>query len=229
MLKPMKLLVIEDSLRLRTTLGRALTKMGHAVDLAADGGEGDMMGRTTRYDAIVLDRMMPVKDGIEVLRGWRADGIDTPVLLLTALGEVEDKLAGFGVGADDYLTKPFALAELVVRLEALVRRRHHAQASPLTRVGPLAIDLTAKTVARDGVDIPLTAREFSLLELLARRPGQIHSRAQIEERLYSETDGPLSNAVDAAVYSLRKKLCPPGAAPLIHTRRGLGYVLEAAP
>jgi len=229
MLPRMKLLVIEDSLRLRTTLGRALTRMGHAVDLAADGGEGDMMGRTTRYDAVVLDRMMPVKDGIDVLRGWREDGIDTPVLLLTALGEVEDKLAGFGVGADDYLTKPFALAELAVRLEALVRRRHHAQASPLTTVGPLTIDLTAKKVARDGVDIPLTAREFSLLELLARRPGQIFSRSRIEERLYAETDGPLSNAVDAAVYSLRKKLCPPGTPPLIHTRRGLGYVLEAAP
>jgi DNA-binding response OmpR family regulator len=227
MFKPMKLLIIEDSLRLRTTIGHALTKLGHAVDLAADGGEGDMMGRTTHYDAVVLDRMIPVKDGIDVLRGWRADGIDTPVLLLTALGEVEDKLAGFGVGADDYLTKPFALAELAVRLEALVRRRHHAQSSPVTTVGPLAIDLTAKTVFRDGVNIPLTAREFSLLELLARRPGQIYSRAQIEERLYSETDSPLSNAVDAAVYSLRKKLCPSGTASLIHTRRGLGYVLEA--
>lgn len=229
MLASMKLLVIEDSPRLRTTLGRALTRLGHAVDLAADGGEGDMMGRSTRYDAVVLDRMMPVKDGMEVLRGWRMDGIDTPVLLLTALGEVEDKLTGFGEGADDYLTKPFALAELVVRLEAIIRRRHHTQASPLITIGPLTINLTAKKVERDGNDIPLTAREFSLLELLARRPGQIYSRAHIEERLYAETDGPLSNAVDAAIYSLRKKLCPQGTAPLIHTRRGLGYVLEAAP
>ncbi len=224
----MKLLVIEDSARLRSTLGRALTRLGHAVDLAADGGEGDVMGRTTRYDAIVLDRMMPVKDGMDVLHGWRRDGIDTPVLMLTALGEVEDKLAGFGEGADDYLTKPFALSELIARLEAISRRRHHAQPSPKLKVGPLVIDTAAKSVSRAGEEIPLTAREFSLLELLARRPGQVFSRAVIEERLYSEADGPLSNAVDAAVYALRKKVSPPGSPPLIHTRRGLGYVLEVA-
>ncbi len=222
----MKLLVIEDAPRLRATLGQALARMGHAVDLAEDGTEGDLMGRATKYDAVVLDRMMPGKDGLEVLRGWRRDGIDTPVLLLTALDGVEEKVRGLGDGADDYLTKPFALAELVARLEALARRRY-SQPDPRITVGPLEIDTAAKTVSRAGRAILLTAREFSLLECLARRPGQVLSREQIESRLYAELDGPLSNAVDAAVYSLRRKLCPPGTPPLIHTRRGLGYVLEA--
>lgn len=221
----MKLLLVEDAPRLRETLGRALTKLGHAVDLAADGGEGDIMGRTNRYDAIVLDRMMPVMDGIDVLNGWRRDGIDTPVLLLTALDDVAEKITGFSSGADDYLTKPFAIAELIARLEAIVRRRH-SQPSPKLAAGPLVIDTSAKSVSRNGANIPLTAREFSLLELLARHPGRVFSREQIESRLYSESTGPLSNAIDTAIYSLRKKLCPPGAPPLIHTRRGLGYVFE---
>jgi two-component system copper resistance phosphate regulon response regulator CusR len=227
MLQPsMKLLIIEDSARLRDTLGKGLARMGHAVDLAEDGIDGDLMGRAVKYDAVVLDRMMPGKDGLEVLRGWRRDGIDTPVLLLTALDGVEEKVRGLGDGADDYLTKPFALAELVARLEALTRRRY-AQPDPRLQVGPLEIDTAAKSVSRDGEGIVLTAREFSLLEILARRPGQVLSREQIEAHLYSELEGPLSNAVDSAICSLRRKVCPPGTPPLIHTRRGLGYVLEA--
>jgi two-component system copper resistance phosphate regulon response regulator CusR len=222
----MRLLIVEDAARLRATLGLALTRMGHAVDLAVDGDEGDIMGRTTKYDAVVLDRMMPGKDGLEVLRGWRRDGIDTPVLLLTALDGVEEKVRGLGDGADDYLTKPFALAELIARLEALARRRY-SQPDPKVNIGPIEIDTAAKTVRREGQGIPLTAREFALLECLARRPGQVLSREQIEAQLYAELDGPLSNAVDSAICSLRRKICPPGTPLLIHTRRGLGYVLEA--
>ncbi|MCB1129583.1 MAG: response regulator transcription factor [Verrucomicrobiae bacterium] len=221
----MKLLIVEDAPRLRDTLEHALSRMGHAVDVANDGSEGDTMGRHGGYDAVVLDRMLPGKDGIDILRDWRRDGIATPVLLLTALDGVEEKVRGLSHGADDYLTKPFALAELVARLEALVRRRY-AQPDPVLKVGPLEIDTAAKSARRDGEPVALTAREFSLLELLARRPGQVLSREQIESRLYGELDGPLSNAVDAAIYSLRRKLCPPGTPPLIHTRRGLGYVLE---
>jgi two-component system copper resistance phosphate regulon response regulator CusR len=221
----MKLLIVEDAPRLRQTLGKALSKMGHGVDLAADGEEGDLMMRSSRYDAVVLDRMMPGKDGIEVLCGWRRDGIVTPVILLTALDGTEEKVRGLGCGADDYLTKPFALEELVARLEALCRRRY-SQVNPVLRVGALEIDTAAKSVCREGVSVALTAREFSLLECLARRPGQVLSREQIENHLYSELDSPLSNAVDAAVYSLRRKITPDGAVPIIHTRRGLGYVLE---
>ncbi len=221
----MKLLIIEDSARLRDTLEKALTRMGHAVDLAADGAEGSLMGRTGAYDAVVLDRMLPHIDGLDVLRDWRERGIRTPVLLLTALDGVEEKVRGLSFGADDYLTKPFALAELVARLEALARRRYD-QPDPALRVGPLVIDTAAKSVRRDGETITLQAREFALLELLARRPGQVMSREQIETHLYAETSGPLSNAVDAAICSLRRKITPPGSPALIHTRRGLGYVLE---
>jgi two-component system copper resistance phosphate regulon response regulator CusR len=128
------------------------------------------------------------------------------------------------LGADDYLVKPFAFEELAARIEALGRRRT-GQAKSEIRVGPLEIDLAGKVVKRDGLRIELTSREFALLECLARRPGQILSRAQIEARLYNESESPLSNAVDAAVYSLRRKLCPPNTPPLVHTRRGLGYML----
>lgn len=222
----MKLLIVEDSPRLRDTLCKALGRLGHAVDTAEDGETGFLIGMTRSHDVIVLDRMLPGRDGLDVLAGWRRKGIDTPVLLLTALDGVEEKVRGLGQGADDYLTKPFALAELLARLEALVRRRY-ARADPLVVAGPLEIDTAAKTVRRDGAVIPLTAREFSLLECLARRPGQVLSRVEIEERLYSDLESPLSNAVDSAVYSLRKKLCPPGTPQLIRTRRGLGYALEA--
>jgi DNA-binding response OmpR family regulator len=221
-----KLLIVEDAPRLRLTLSQALTRMGHAVDLAEDGEEGDLMGRSAVYDAVVLDRMMPGKDGLEVLRGWRRDGVDTPVLLLTALDGVDEKVRGLAGGADDYLTKPFAFPELVARLEALVRRRY-AQPDPKLSAGPIEIDTAAKVARRDGREISLTAREFALLECLARRPGQVMSREQIETKLYAELEGPLSNAVDSAICSLRRKLCPPGTPALIHTRRGFGYVLEA--
>jgi DNA-binding response OmpR family regulator len=223
--KNMKILIVEDSPRLRETLQKALSRMGHAVDLAADGAEALLMGRTGAYDAIVLDRMLPKTQGLEVLSDWRKRGIRTPVLLLSALDGVEEKVRGLDLGADDYLTKPFALAELVARLEALVRRRYD-QPDPILRVGPLVIDTAAKTILRDAETIVLQAREFALLEFLARNPGRVFSREQIESRLYSESTGPLSNAVDAAICSLRRKLCPPGSAPLIHTRRGLGYVFD---
>jgi DNA-binding response OmpR family regulator len=223
----MRLLLVEDSQRLSTTMCQALSRMGHAVDAVENGEDGELMARQNEYDAIILDRMLPGKDGLAVLRDLRRDGIDTPVLLLTALDGVEEKVRGLTDGADDYLTKPFALAELAARLEALSRRRY-GQADSRRTVGPLEIDISRKSVIREGNDILLTAREFSLLEILARRPGQVLSREQIEERLYSEADGPQSNAVDAAIYALRRKLCPPGTPPLIHTRRGLGYVLEAS-
>lgn len=222
----MKLLIIEDAPRLRTMLTQSLTRLGHAVDVAEDGIEGEMMARSNFYEAIVLDRMLPGKEGLDVLRDLRRDHIKTPILLLTALDAIEEKVRGFGTGADDYLTKPFALAELIARLEALVRR-HHGKADSLLRIGPLTLDTAAKSVTLQQRLITLTAREFSLLECLARRQGQVLSRAQIEAHLYAESDSPLSNAVDAAVYSLRRKLALPDGQVLLQTRRGLGYVLEA--
>ena len=222
----MKLLIIEDAPRLRTMLTQSLTRLGHAVDVAEDGIEGEMMARSNFYEAIVLDRMLPGKEGLDVLRDLRRDHIKTPILLLTALDAIEEKVRGFGTGADDYLTKPFALAELIARLEALVRRQH-GKADSLLHIGPLTLDTAAKSVTLQQRPITLTAREFSLLECLARRQGQVLSRAQIEAHLYAESDSPLSNAVDAAVYSLRRKLALPDGQVLLQTRRGLGYVLEA--
>ena len=221
----MRLLLIEDSRRLRTTVARALSRLGHAVDEAADGESGEDFARVNDYDVIILDLMLPGQHGLTLLEKWRDAGKDMPVLILTALDGIDDRVRGLALGADDYLVKPFAIAELAARLEALTRRRH-GRADSRVMIGPLSIDLTAKQVSRGGEAIALTAREFALLECLARRPGQIFSREQIEARLYNEEESPLSNAVDTAIYSLRKKLCPPGTPPLIHTRRGLGYVLE---
>lgn len=222
----MRLLIVEDSARLRRTLARALSLSGHAVDEAVDGKEADGFVRHNQYDAIVLDLMLPGRDGFEILSAWRRDGVTTPVVILTARHEVDDRVRGLALGADDYLPKPFAMEELAARLEAVVRR-DRGRADSRLRIGGVEIDLAGRTVYREGAVVTLTAREFALLECLARRPGQVLSREQIEGHLYNETDSPVSNAVDAAVYSLRKKLCPPGTPQLVRTRRGLGYVLEA--
>lgn len=222
----MRLLLVEDSHRLRTTLARALKRLSHAVDEAQDAEEGETFAKIHSYDAIVLDVMLPRQGGLQLLERWRRSGKDTPVILLTALNGVDDRVRGLALGADDYLTKPFALAELDARLEAVVRRRGHGQANSLVVVGDLEIDLAAKRVVSRGRHIFLTAREFSLLACLARKPGQVLSREQIEAHLYSGNDSPLSNAVDAAIYSLRQKLAPTGGAVIIQTRRGLGYVLQ---
>lgn len=221
----MRLLIIEDADRLRENLKLILSRRGHCVDTAPDGEEGAIMMRQAPYDVIILDWMLPGRDGPEILSEMRHDGIDTPVLMLTALDGLDDKVHGLAEGADDYLTKPFALAELDARLEALARRRY-GMTDSIRSIGPLKIDLCRKTVHCDGQRTPLTAREFAMLEILSRRPGQVLSRDQIERQLYSETHCPQSNAVDATIYQLRRKLCMPGMPQLIHTRRGLGYVLE---
>jgi DNA-binding response OmpR family regulator len=221
-----RLLLVEDSRRLRTTLAKALTRLGHAVDEAQDAEQGETLAKIHSYDAVVLDVMLPREGGLQLLERWRRRGRDTPIIILTALNGLDDRVRGLGLGADDYLTKPFAIAELDARLEAVVRRRRHGQADSRVVVGDLEIDLAAKKVVRAGQHIVLTAREFSLLACLARKPGQVFSREQIEANIYSESDSPVSNAVDAAVYSLRQKLTPTGGASIIQTRRGLGYVLH---
>ena len=221
----MRLLIVEDASRLRNMLGKALGRQGHTVTLAGDGEEGWALLAAGDYDAVVLDIMLPRLDGLALLERLRAHRRDTPVLLLTARDSVDDRVHGLASGADDYLVKPFALAELAARLDALVRRRYgHSQAA--IQVGPVTIVTVARTVKRDGQPVDLTARELALLEYLARRRGHVVSRGQIEAQLYADENSPLSNAVDSAICQLRRKLCPPGTAPLIHTRRGLGYVLD---
>lgn len=221
----MKLLIVEDAPRLRTTVATALGRMGHTVDMAPDGTEAAMLLADHAYDAVVLDIMVPGIDGLEILRQLRERGDTTPVLLLTARDSIADRVAGLATGADDYLVKPFALAELAARLEALHRRRH-GQAQPEVRVGPLSVNTGARSARLDGVDITLTAREYALLEFFALRPRRILSRDQIEAHLYPEGGSPVSNSVDSAICQLRRKLSPDGSRSLIHTRRGLGYTLD---
>jgi len=222
----MRLLLVEDSPRLQRSLTTALKKAGYAVDVTGDGAEALWLATSNEYDTIVLDILLPGLDGLSVLEQLRAIGKQTNVLLLTARDTVEDRVWGLRRGADDYLVKPFALDELLARIEALCRRSYGAKQTRLV-FGEIVIDAGAKTVSRAGVVIELTPREYALVEYLALRQGQVVSRSEIEQHIYDDAVDPLSNVVDSAICTLRKKVTPPGAAPLIHTRRGHGYVLEA--
>ncbi len=224
----MRILVVEDSARLAESLRNGLRRLGHAVDVVHDGESGLSYAKTNPYDVVLLDLLLPRIDGLTVLRRLREHGADTSVLILTAKDTVDDRVRGLRQGADDYLVKPFSFDELVARIEALGRRRAEAK-RPSLRVGDLVIDLTARRVERAGVEIPLTAREFALLRFLATRRGEIVSATEIEDHLYDEATFPVSNAVQSAISALRKRLKAAGDGELIHTRRGLGYVLEADP
>ena len=224
----MRVLVVEDSPRLQRTLGLALRKSGYAVDAATDGEEGLWLAESHDYNVIVLDVMLPKRDGLSLLAELRRKNRPTHVLLLTARDTIADRVAGLDAGADDYLVKPFALEELLARVAALGRRAYGTK-QPRLAVGDLEIDPAARRASRAGRALDLTAREYLLLEYLTRRRGQVISRAEIEEHIYDEHVDPLSNVVDSAVCSLRKKLAAANDAPLIHTRRGLGYVIDAEP
>jgi DNA-binding response OmpR family regulator len=221
----MRVLLVEDSARLQQSITAALRRSGYAVDSGADGEDGLWQAESNDYDAIVLDLMLPKIDGLEVLRRLRAKGKMTPVLLLTAKDTVDDRVRGLNEGADDYLVKPFALEELLARVQALCRRKYSVKATRL-EFGDLTIDTAAKKVWRAQQLIELTSREYSLLEYLANRKGAVVSRAEIEEHIYDGLVDPMSNVVDSAICILRRKLADPNPAPLIHTRRGQGYVLD---
>ena len=222
----MRILFIEDSSRLRKYVQKALSASGFAVDLAADGEEGLWLAESDQYDVILLDLMLPKRDGLSVLKRLREQGCQSQVLILSAKDAVDDRVSGLQMGADDYLVKPFALSELIARVQTLVRRRYQVK-SPLLCIGGLEIDTVQRTVCLRGNPVYLPPREYALLELLAFRQGEVVSRAEIEERIYDERVEPMSNVVDAAVYSLRKKIDTPGEPSLIRTRRGMGYLLEA--
>ena len=219
----MRVLLVEDSARLQRSISTALKKSGYAVDCASDGEEGLWLAETNDYDAVVLDIMLPKLDGISMLKKIRAAGRDTHILLLTAKDTVEDRVRGLELGADDYLIKPFALEELLARVQALCRRAYGQKSNALA-IGPLELDTSKKTAVVNGRTAELTSREYNLLEYLAMRRGQVVSRADIEEHIYDGMVDPMSNVVDSAICLLRKKL---GDATLIQTRRGLGYVLDA--
>ena len=224
----MRLLLVEDSRRLQRSLGSGLRRAGYAVDVAGDGEEGLYQAETNDYDVVILDLMLPKLDGLTVLRRLRDQGNATHVLILTARDTLDDKVTGLKAGADDFLIKPFALEELLARVQALGRRRHGSK-NPRIVIGPLQIDTAERRVTRNGVVIVLAPREYSLLEHLALRRGKLVSRGEIEEHIYDGRADPMSNVVDSAVCALRKRIDGPGEPSLIETRRGLGYVLRSEP
>lgn len=224
----MKVLLVEDYTPLRNSVTRGLREAGYAVDATGDGEEGLWYARTGEHDVVVLDLMLPGLDGLTLLRRLREGGSSVHVLVLTARGGVDDRVRGIDAGADDYLVKPFAFEELLARVRALIRRKYDVK-SPLVRVSDLELDTNRRSVRRHGQTVELTAREYSLLEFLVLRAGQVISRAQISEHLYDFRTELNSNVIDVYVGYLRKKLEKDGRPRLIHTRRGLGYVLEEAP
>jgi DNA-binding response OmpR family regulator len=223
-----RILLVEDSKRLQSSLGRGLRKAGFAVDLTGDGQEGLWFAESDDYDVVILDLMLPGMDGLSVLRHLRAKSKATHVLILTAKDAVEDRVRGLQAGADDYLVKPFAYEELLARIQALCRRSYQRK-NPQIDIGDLQVNIATHTVTRHGGIITLAPREFMLLEYLILRRGEVVSRSDIETHIYADSAEMMSNVVDSAICVLRKKLTPPGATPLISTRRGLGYVLEDEP
>lgn len=224
----MRGLVIEDYPPLRTAVVNALKTEGWAVDCSDNGREGLWYAQGTAYDTIILDLMLPDKAGLDVLRELRATGCESPVLILTARSEIDDRVAGLDAGADDYLVKPFAMAELLARVRSITRR-HGPTRSPHVNVADIVIDTARRTVTRAGQDIDLTPREYALLEYLATRPGQVVSRTDIWEHVYDFHADCQSNVVDVYVGYLRKKLEAGDKPRLIHTRRGHGYFLALTP
>ena len=216
----MRVLVVEDEPGLVEALRKSLEDEGYAVDTAEDGEEGLYKASVWEYDVVVLDIMLPQRDGWEVLRGIRRSK-KIPVLMLTARDTVEDRVRGLDNGADDYLVKPFDMGELHARLRALIRRSV-GKPSPIVEIGSVAIDTASRKVTRGGRDVILTAREYSLLELLALHRGELVSRTTIYEHLFDENDDTTSKVIEVHVSNLRKKV----GKDLITTRRGLGYIIE---
>jgi len=221
----MKVLVVEDNEPLRKAITQRLRESGFAVDETGDGPEGLWLATENKYTVAILDLMLPGLDGIDLLKKMRKGNEETSVLIITARDQVGDRVAGLDAGADDYLVKPFALEELLARVRALTRRKHSVK-NPVLKVGDLEIDTKRRSASRGGREIELTAREYSLLELLALRSGEVVSRAEIWEQLYDFNQDPESNVVDVFVAYLRRKIESEDKPKLIHTRRGMGYILE---
>jgi len=220
-----RVLLVEDHKPLLRALKRGLEEEGFAVDTAEDGEEADFKARGAGYDVVVLDLMLPKVDGLTLLRSWRKAGINMHILILTAKDTTEDKVRGLDLGADDYLTKPFQLEELMARLRALVRRRHQVK-DPILRIHDLEIDTAARTVKRAGQAIHLTPREFALLQFLAFHRGKVVTRTMIWEHLYDEHDENTSNVVDVYIRYLRTKIDNNYEKKLILTRWGEGYMVR---
>lgn len=222
----MRILLIEDEPRMANVIAKGLRENCYAVDLAQDGVAGLYQASINDYDLIILDVLLPHRDGYEVCRELRALGNATPVLMLTARATIDDRLTGFDVGADDYLTKPFSFRELLARIRALLRR--DVQLRPdILEIDDLVIDSASHRVSRASIDVTLTAKEYALLEYLARRTGQLVSRAEIAAHVWDDSFDPFSNSIEVYINRLRKKIDGNHSNKLLHTRRGEGYILES--
>jgi len=220
----MRLLMIEDYLPLRQSVCQGLREAGYAVDATGDGEEGLWYARTNDYDVIILDLMLPGRDGLSILKQLRLEGRAVHILILTAKDTVEDRVHGLDLGADDYLIKPFAFQELLARVRALVRRSY-LKKTPCLQIGHLQIDMIGQMVTVNGKTVQLTAREYVLLEYLALRAGEVVSRSDIWEHLYEFKDDASSNVVDVYIGYLRRKIECESEGPILHTIRGRGYTL----
>jgi two-component system, OmpR family, copper resistance phosphate regulon response regulator CusR len=219
-----KVLVVEDYAPLRNAVCQGLTEAGYVVESAEDGQQAMWRVKSFEYDVVLLDLMIPHVDGLSVLSYIRDSGREANVLVVTAKDSLDDRVTGLNLGADDYLVKPFEYAELLARVQALVRRKYGVK-SPIIRIDDLEIDMTRRRACRNGEHIELTAREYALLEYLAHRAGQVVTRTEIWEHVYDFNSSAHSNVVDVYIGYLRKKIEREGTPRLIHTRRGHGYVL----
>jgi two-component system, OmpR family, response regulator len=224
----MRLLIIEDDREAASYLVKAFREAGHVADHAADGLDGYALAEAGGYDVLVVDRMLPKLDGLSLVRSLREQGVETPVLILSALGQVDDRVKGLRAGGDDYLPKPYAFAELLARTEVLARRRTASAGSEPTsyRVGELELDRLSHRVLRGGQEIALQPREFRLLEYLMRHAGQVVTRTMLLENVWDYHFDPQTNVIDVHVSRLRSKVDKGFSHPLIHTVRGAGYMVR---
>ncbi|MBA3811789.1 MAG: response regulator transcription factor [Caulobacteraceae bacterium] len=223
----MRLLIVEDDVEAADAMVKGLVEAGHDCLTSPDGEAGLAAARAHRFDVLVVDRMMPRVDGVTMVERLRAEGDQTPVLFLSALGEITDRVAGLKAGGDDYLVKPYALAELIARVEALARRRETGSVQTLLRVGDLEMDLIGREVRRAGRDIDLQPREFQLLEFLMRNAGQSVTRTMLLEKVWEYHFDPQTNVIDVHISRLRSKIDKGFDRPMLQTVRGAGYRLEA--
>jgi DNA-binding response OmpR family regulator len=221
----MRILLVEDEPRIANFVSKGLRENAFAVDVAETGEDALYQAEINTYDAIILDVMIPEKDGFEVCRELREKGSPIPILMLTARDAVEDRIEGLDTGADDYLTKPFAFGELLARLRAILRRREKSLLPSRITVDDLEIDTQSQRVRRGGREIQLTTKEFTVLEYLARNAGKVVGREELSEHCWDETYDPFSNTIEVFINRLRRKIDTEGKTPLLHTRRGAGYVL----
>jgi two-component system OmpR family response regulator len=222
----MRILVVEDDLHIADFVQQGLEEAGYAVDHTTDGEEGFRYALNQPYDAAVVDLMLPRRDGLDLIQSLRQRGVSTPVLILSAKRSVDERVEGLQAGGDDYLTKPFAFAELLARVQALIRRGSGTTEPKRLTAGPLALDLLERAATRDGEAIDLQPREFSLLEYLMRHPGQVISKTMILEHVWDFDFTPQTNVVEVLVHRLRSKIDESFEPKLIHTVRGAGYVLR---